>query len=119
MVKLANVPYKFLTPLVVNLVGPPEDQQNNIVREHQAFMEQHKVLKFQILGLICIIWGVATYMDYFGLNPSMMDSLRIFLGVKRLIQVQTGPFEGQNSSKMGWGVRPSVTNWTIMWHRIA
>ena len=55
MVKLANVPYKFLTPLVVNLVGPPEDQQNNIVREHQAFMEQHKVLKFQILGLICII----------------------------------------------------------------
>ena len=58
-------------------------------------------------------------MDYFGLNPTMLGSLLIFLGVKRLVQVQTGPFEGPNSSKMGWGVRPSVTNWTIMWHRIA
>ena len=49
-------------------------------------------------------------MDYFGLNPSMLGSLMIFLGVKRLVQVQTVPFEGPNSSKMGWGLRLSVTN---------
>ena len=32
------------------------------------------------------------------------------LGVKRVVQVQTVPFEGPNSSKMGWDDRPSVTN---------
>ena len=58
-------------------------------------------------------------MDYFGLNPTMLGSLLIFLGVKRLVQVQTGPFEGPNSSKMGWVVSASVTNRTIMWRRIA
>ena len=53
-------------------------------------------------------------MDYFGLNLSMLGSLMIFLGVKRLVQVQTVPFKGLNRSKMGWGVRPIVTDWTIM-----
>ena len=60
MVQPANVHYKDLTHLVLNLLGPPGDPQNNIVRENQAFMEQHKVLKFQILGPICIIRVVTT-----------------------------------------------------------
>ena len=55
----------------------------------------------------------------FWTEPDHAGLFAVILGVKRLVQVQTGPFEGPNSSKMGWGVRPSVTNWTIMWHRIA
>ena len=78
MVQLANVRFKFLTHLVLNLLDPPGNPQDNIVRENQAFMEQHKVLKFQILGLKCVIWVVTTEMDYLGLNPSMLGSLMKF-----------------------------------------
>ena len=60
MVQLANVRLKFLTHLVLNFLDPPGDPQDNTVREKQAFMEQHKVLKFQILGLKCVIWVVTT-----------------------------------------------------------
>ena len=46
----------------------------------------------------------------FGTEPVHAGLFDEILGVKRVVQVQTVPFEGPNCSKMGWGLRLSVTN---------